>query len=338
MEKVVDSGLVTGSRLQVAVGRLPAREETGTGFYTHSYTFDTVSFPYKSAFETDALSGPNNEIPTSAVSGGAPLTNAYYVYSYDGKLMAEYDSTNTCTKEYIYLGGRLIAEYQPPTGKYFYYMSDQINSTRMITDDVGNVVYSEAYGPYGDVQKTWNATYDPKQKFSGKEREAYSDLDYFGARYFDRHSRRFISVDPIINKKEALANPQLWNLYAYCRNNPVSYVDPDGRVAILAVPAIVAFKWGVGAIAAIFAAKAAKDYVDSHPNISIPSPTEVIEKLMDKAKAIVIGVTAIVHQMGRTRGNRKGERKYTRPNGNPNPDKKKKEKGWQMGSKEPTNR
>jgi hypothetical protein len=35
-------------------------------------------------------------------------------------------------------------------------------------------------------------------------------------------------VDPIINKTEALVNPQAWNLYAYCKNNPISYFDPDG--------------------------------------------------------------------------------------------------------------
>ncbi|MCX6578553.1 MAG: hypothetical protein NT166_00030, partial [Candidatus Aminicenantes bacterium] len=111
----------------------------------------------------------------------------------------------------------------------YYYMSDQINSTRIITDDLGNVVYSEAYGPYGDVQKTWTKTYDPKQKFSGKEREGYSELDYFGARYFDNNSYRFISVDPIINKEGAIGNPQLWNLYAYCANNPITHFDPDGK-------------------------------------------------------------------------------------------------------------
>ena len=32
----------------------------------------------------------------------------------------------------------------------------------------------------------------------------------------------------MINKEEALANPQLWNLYAYCRNNPITYSDPNG--------------------------------------------------------------------------------------------------------------
>jgi len=39
----------------------------------------------------------------------------------------------------------------------------------------------------------------------------------------------FISVDPINNKKEAFINPHLWYLYAYYQNNPVTYLDPDGR-------------------------------------------------------------------------------------------------------------
>jgi RHS repeat-associated protein len=54
-------------------------------------------------------------------------------------------------------------------------------------------------------------------------------IKYFGARYYDHKSYRFNSVDPVINREEALASPQLWNLYAYCRNNPVTYFDPAGR-------------------------------------------------------------------------------------------------------------
>ena len=155
--------------------------------------------------------------------------DTYYIYSFDGKLLAEYDQSGNSTRDYIYAGNRLIAEFRPATGKYYYYMSDQINSTRIITDDVGAVVYSEAYGPYGDVQKTWTNAYAPELKFSGKEREGYSKLDYFGARYYDHTSYRFISVDPVINKDGALENPQLWNLYAYCNDNPITHLDPDGR-------------------------------------------------------------------------------------------------------------
>ncbi|MCJ7484387.1 MAG: RHS repeat-associated core domain-containing protein, partial [Thermodesulfovibrionales bacterium] len=128
-----------------------------------------------------------------------------------------------------YMGNKLIAEYQPVIAKYYYYTSDQINSTRIITDSTGTVVYSAVFDPYGGLQKQWVNTYSPTLKFSGKERESKSELDYFGARYYDHMRYRFISVDPMINKDEALANPQLWNLYSYCRNNPISFLDPDGR-------------------------------------------------------------------------------------------------------------
>jgi RHS repeat-associated protein len=145
---------------------------------------------------------------TPGISRTSELINTYYIYTFDGKLLAEYDHNGSCVRDYIYAGNRLIAEYKPQTNEYFYYMTDQINSTRIITNDSGNVVFSEAAGPYGDVQKTWVNTYEPKLNFSGKEREGYSDLDYFGARYYDHKSYRFNSVDPIINKKEALINPQ----------------------------------------------------------------------------------------------------------------------------------
>jgi RHS repeat-associated protein len=130
------------------------------------------------------------------------------------------------------MGNRLIAEYQPATNKTYYYTSDQINSTRIVTDSSGTVVYSVVFDPYGGMQKDWVSTYTPSLKFSGKEREAQSELDYFGARYYGHNQYRFISVDPIINKDEALANPQLWNLYSYCRNNPVTFLDKDGLTEI----------------------------------------------------------------------------------------------------------
>jgi RHS repeat-associated protein len=166
---------------------------------------------------------------TMGIFRTSEMFNTYYIYTFDGKLLAEYDHNGNCTRDYIYFGKRMLAEYKPQTGEYFYYMSEQINSTRIITNDNGDVVFSEAYGSYGDVQKTWVNTYDPDLKFSGKEREGYSGLDYFGARYYDHKSYRFNSVDPVITKDEALSNPQLWNLYAYCSNNPITHLDPDGR-------------------------------------------------------------------------------------------------------------
>ncbi len=77
---------------------------------------------------------------------------------------------------------------------------------------------------------------------SGKERDAESGLDYFGARYFSGAQGRFTSPDPLSIVEEAnspeelaefLSNPQQWNKYAYSLNNPLKYVDPDGKNALL---------------------------------------------------------------------------------------------------------
>ena len=69
--------------------------------------------------------------------------------------------------------------------------------------------------------------------FTGKERDADSGNDYFGARYFASTTGRFLSpdwsakVEPVPYAK--LDNPQSLNLYAYVGNNPLNRVDKDGH-------------------------------------------------------------------------------------------------------------
>jgi RHS repeat-associated protein len=65
------------------------------------------------------------------------------------------------------------------------------------------------------------------QRFSGKERDAESGLDYFLARYYSGAQGRFTSVDPD-NRGAIEEDPQTWNAYSYVRNNPLKYTDPDG--------------------------------------------------------------------------------------------------------------
>ncbi|MEN6561270.1 MAG: RHS repeat-associated core domain-containing protein [Acidobacteriota bacterium] len=108
-------------------------------------------------------------------------------------------------------------------------MSDQINSTRIVTDDTGTVVYSAAHDPYGGIQRTWVNTFDPALKFSGKERDGESDLDYFGARYYDKSQYRFISTDPLTIQSGFLIEPHSNNLYTYCGNSPLINIDRAGK-------------------------------------------------------------------------------------------------------------
>jgi RHS repeat-associated protein len=73
---------------------------------------------------------------------------------------------------------------------------------------------------------------NPRQKFTGKERDSETGLDYFGARYFSSAQGRFTSPDPTFLNILKVVNPQRWNLYGYGLNNPLKYVDPDGQEAI----------------------------------------------------------------------------------------------------------
>jgi RHS repeat-associated protein len=66
-------------------------------------------------------------------------------------------------------------------------------------------------------------------KFTGKERDNETGLDYFGARYFSGAQGRFTSPDPTLMSSQRISDPQQWNLYSYTRNNPLKYIDPDGH-------------------------------------------------------------------------------------------------------------
>ena len=61
-----------------------------------------------------------------------------------------------------------------------------------------------------------------------RDYESGLNLDYFGARYYAGAMGRFTSADNFLNDTTAL-DPQRWNLYAYARNNPLRYVDPNGE-------------------------------------------------------------------------------------------------------------
>ena len=71
------------------------------------------------------------------------------------------------------------------------------------------------------------------KRFAGKERDGETGWDYFGARYYGSKVGRFTTTDPVYTWKENLVDPQRWNRYAYARNNPLRYVDPDGRKIVL---------------------------------------------------------------------------------------------------------
>ena len=110
-----------------------------------------------------------------------------------------------------------------------YYHTDAIGSVRMVTDASGAVVARYDYTPFGTVWPTVPPNPSPDvRQFAGKERDNETDLDYFGARYYADQTGRFTTVDPVLDAQKALLDPQRWNRYAYARNNPFVFIDPDG--------------------------------------------------------------------------------------------------------------
>jgi len=66
-----------------------------------------------------------------------------------------------------------------------------------------------------------------RQEFTGKERDAETRLDFFGARYMSSAQGRFTNPDPM-NLGARIRYPQTWNMYSYTLNNPLRYVDASG--------------------------------------------------------------------------------------------------------------
>ncbi len=114
----------------------------------------------------------------------------------------------------------------PPPGTYFYHRN-QINSSSVITDYLGNEATRYAYLPFGEVVRQNSCGTDTvTAKFTGQEYDDETSLYYYGARYYDPAIGRFLSPDTVL---PSLTDGQTLNRYSYVRNNPIVYVDPTGH-------------------------------------------------------------------------------------------------------------
>jgi RHS repeat-associated protein len=125
----------------------------------------------------------------------------------------------------VYAAGEHIATYN--SGTTFFSHSDWLGTERYRTDP--QTVPQEFCSslPFGDSLSCVNDRGISTKHFTGKERDSETGLDYFGARYYGSNMGRMLSPDPE-NFGARRPDPQSWNAYAYARNNPLTYTDPDG--------------------------------------------------------------------------------------------------------------
>jgi RHS repeat-associated protein len=120
--------------------------------------------------------------------------------------------------------GAIGAGNDNPELYQYYYHSDHLGSTSLITNLDGELVQHVEYVPFGEVfieerNNRWNTPY----LFNAKELDEETGLYYYGARYFDARISLWLSVDPLTEQKLNISG------YAYCLGNPIKYLDPDGR-------------------------------------------------------------------------------------------------------------
>lgn len=108
----------------------------------------------------------------------------------------------------------------------FYYYGDVLGSATWISNEDGVPIEYIHYFPYGELleDQLYTTDYSERFKFIGKERDAETGYDYFGARYYSSMFSHWLSVDPLSDEQSHITP------YAYCKWSPINRLDPNGMI------------------------------------------------------------------------------------------------------------
>jgi len=173
-----------------------------------------------------------------------------YVLDTSGQELSMLDGGGNWQRTNVFGAGKQLATYDMvnnPNGTnpaqvpaLHFQITDPLGTRRLQTSAVGQRETGIQSLPFGDGLATYPAPDAPTTAddatplhYTGKERDAESGLDYFGARYYASTMGRFLSPDwndapdeiPYAN----LDDPQTLNLYSYVGNNPLGRFDPTGH-------------------------------------------------------------------------------------------------------------
>lgn len=225
------TGGEAGSYNYNANGSMTGMTQGGTA-YTLTYDWMHNTTSYKAGATTLAAFTYDGE-GTRVTKTGSGTTTVYHTDK-EGKTITETDAAGNLIADYVYVNGKLAVKIDP-TGSFFYH-TDPAGSPIAMTDSAGVIAWKADYKPFGEELIT-AATEENYKMFVGKEKDKETGLYYFGARYLQDKTARFVSVDPVgpVDERSGnpnekmLLNPQRINRYAYALNNPYRYVDPDGN-------------------------------------------------------------------------------------------------------------
>ena len=113
-----------------------------------------------------------------------------------------------------------------PENDIFYFHPDHLGSTSYITNKNGSISQHVEYIAFGEVLfEEHSSSFSSPYLFNGKELDRETNLSYYGARYYDAKTSLWLNVDPLAEKMPS------YGAYVFSFNNPIRFVDPDGRLA-----------------------------------------------------------------------------------------------------------
>jgi RHS repeat-associated protein len=174
----------------------------------------TVTYTY------DALGNRIQQDKWKASGGGVVTTR----FAYDGPdVWADLTGTNALQTRYL-RGDAMDQVFARigANGAAAWYLTDRLGSVRDVTDAAGAVQDHIDYDGFGNVPTETNPAFGDRYKYTGREFDGDTGLQYNRARYYDPKTGRWTSGDPL----EFAAGDS--NLYRYVSNQSTNATDPGG--------------------------------------------------------------------------------------------------------------
>ncbi|MCR9155560.1 MAG: RHS repeat-associated core domain-containing protein [Bacteroidetes bacterium] len=109
----------------------------------------------------------------------------------------------------------------------YWYHPDYLGSVEFVTDMRGEAYQFFLNTPWGEnLENQYAHTYtsfSSRFRFNGKEWDEETGNFYYGARYYNPKISVWLTVDPFAHKYPSLSS------YTFTGNNPIIFVDPDGK-------------------------------------------------------------------------------------------------------------
>jgi RHS repeat-associated protein len=188
---------------------------------SESITYRYLADGTKAAVKADTIRGIDSDGNIIDKEHFAILS---YGYDYLGSFVYSRDNDTLTFESTSFAGGRINKTNSAYDINYF--ITDHLGSTRVIVDNSGVIKEQKDYYPFGKEHENPNLiTSTNRWGFSGKEKQTVKDLGYldFGARMLSNSEiPLFTTQDPLAEKYYSVSP------YAYCGNNPVNRIDPNG--------------------------------------------------------------------------------------------------------------